>query len=1028
MPLLEVLGLARPRSRLAPPVMPAAAVPPIAGGAQFQLGERRFESQRKELKADLVDSAGAKTAAQGDVSSRLTLKTRAEAQIARAAAALAGKGEADAKKSRADAQQVVDALDAHARKDAAKTAITDARAKLAASDAHAAKKEWPEATMRAMEGQLVAVWGRKLADDVEAFLKTRASVIAQVYGADRLLPPADLTAIKNLVVKADGLANGPPPDIAAARKAVEDIRAGASAIYKRSVDDVKARLATIDALGVDAKAAVAGDLAKARPLVAEADAAFAADEWARSLAASLAALDFLAPSERVGARRQAFDTQRATTLAQIANVRAKDAIKAHAAELDARVADADKLADPKTQQYEQATKALEDVATRAGVWLSVAPSIEQANTLRDAALKDLAALDAGPATAATQALRDAARAKLADAANTATLMAGGNDPARGAQTLLATTRRAADDVAQAKALAASLGPALAADAAATKGGSSAALKKALDALRADLKKASAAQPPPQADAPLKRAEAAAADGDAALARKDTAAAAGALKKAAAALGEARAAMVESDQAAALLTAVEARRTALRALPNALKLKVGLDALDRALDAARKASGADAIPKVRGADDAATVVENADTDRKAFDVEATAVYNLISALTDPKVKADLVQRADAAKARADALKFADATKAMLEVRTRAGKARVAALATVKPPDAGTIASLARLADELARQGAGADVDKMIEKLPAGTDPRTAAAIAQGRFGIAFEADAGAAPAQELASVQAICKMLAKVPQDVRGNASLKRLRHTDNPPPEAGGVYDQATATMSLNGRPKAQDQQFGAKLLAPAGPPGPPGSPPPPMVRQLPDVDPKFAPANQDPVDVLDWSSLHEVGHGLDDKHKYMLQNQSSPDHGGWTSYGSNVQPIADVVGRHFGFDTTPEQRKYVRDALMSLPPTEPPAPDRKVDWAKRKKDFDDWLAIATSENVYRRQADCEKIRIGTLIYHEAYPRQWVSYLAAARKQGLTGYQFRHPGEWFSELYAGYKSGKLRKGHPALDWLARLSP
>ena len=78
---------------------------------------------------------------------------------------------------------------------------------------------------------------------------------------------------------------------------------------------------------------------------------------------------------------------------------------------------------------------------------------------------------------------------------------------------------------------------------------------------------------------------------------------------------------------------------------------------------------------------------------------------------------------------------------------------------------------------------------------------------------------------------------------------------------------------------------------------------------------------------------------------------------------------------------------------------------------------------------MYRREADCKTITIGgTLIFHEAYPRQWVSYLAAARKQGLTGYQFKHPGEWFSELYAGYKSGKLGKQHPARVFLEKLSP
>jgi hypothetical protein len=91
------------------------------------------------------------------------------------------------------------------------------------------------------------------------------------------------------------------------------------------------------------------------------------------------------------------------------------------------------------------------------------------------------------------------------------------------------------------------------------------------------------------------------------------------------------------------------------------------------------------------------------------------------------------------------------------------------------------------------------------------------------------------------------------------------------------------------------------------------------------------------------------------------------------------------------------------------------------------KNAFDDWYDVATSDNVYRRQGDCDHIKIGDRIYHEAYPRTWVSYLADARKQGLTGYQFRAPPEWFAELYAGYRSKKLKPNHPAMDFLKKLA-
>ena len=82
---------------------------------------------------------------------------------------------------------------------------------------------------------------------------------------------------------------------------------------------------------------------------------------------------------------------------------------------------------------------------------------------------------------------------------------------------------------------------------------------------------------------------------------------------------------------------------------------------------------------------------------------------------------------------------------------------------------------------------------------------------------------------------------------------------------------------------------------------------------------------------------------------------------------------------------------------------------------------------LATSDGIWDRQGDSEAIAIGNkTVYHESQPREWVSYLAAARKKGLTGYQFRAPAEWFAELYAGYKSKMLGPKHPANVWLKKL--
>ena len=757
-----------------------------------------------------------------------------------------------------------------------------------------------------------------------------------------------------------------------------------------------------------------------------ADAAHAKGEWSACLIAAIAARDFLAPSLRMAGRRNGYDTQRATTAALLDKVKDDPAIQAQAPALAARVAQADQLADVKSQKFEEGQRTLAEVAVRCQAWLDASASIGEVNTTVAAVDKAIVELAAGPAAQATKALRDSAQAQRDDAAKMLTLASGGNNLARGVESALAAARHASQDIAQAKALADALKASQKANAAAAKPTDLTGLKTALKALRADLATARAAKPPAAAEAEFVKVDAAATDTDAALAKKDGKAAAAALSKAAQSLADGRTLAVAQAQFDTLAAALDQRRAALRALPNALSIPAQIDALDQAIAQARGASGTNAITDLRKAEDAATTAEHAAAERGAFETEANAVNLLLGGVGDAKLIADVRKQIDAARVKAQALKFAEALKLLKGARVQADRARMKALSAARPPKTADIAAVAA---DLAKHGAGGDVDALLQVLPPGTDPRAAAALLQGRFNVEMTLDfAPGAAAHELTSIKEIGKMLAKVPQDAADNPSLRKIVHTDaqaNP----GGSYDQRDASMRMVGRVNTEHQQFGSKLKAPSGAPVPPGGKPV-MVDQLPsDIDPKCKPVNEDQIDVLDWASLHEVGHGIDDKHKYMLRHQSDPGHGGWTSYGSDVKKVADVIGPNFRFYTTPEQQKYVLDKLMNVPPVDPPAPDAKTDWAGRKTDFDKWHEIATSDGVYRREADCKAITIGgTLIFHEAYPRQWVSYLAAARKQGLTGYQFKHPGEWFSELYAGYKSGKLGKQHPARVFLEKLSP
>jgi hypothetical protein len=64
--------------------------------------------------------------------------------------------------------------------------------------------------------------------------------------------------------------------------------------------------------------------------------------------------------------------------------------------------------------------------------------------------------------------------------------------------------------------------------------------------------------------------------------------------------------------------------------------------------------------------------------------------------------------------------------------------------------------------------------------------------------------------------------------------------------------------------------------------------------------------------------------------------------------------------------------------------------------------------------------------------FHRSYPgpgnkvdgSQWTSFLVASRKDAVSHYQYRAPGEWFAEVYAHYYLGTL-EGHPLYDWFKR---
>ena len=87
---------------------------------------------------------------------------------------------------------------------------------------------------------------------------------------------------------------------------------------------------------------------------------------------------------------------------------------------------------------------------------------------------------------------------------------------------------------------------------------------------------------------------------------------------------------------------------------------------------------------------------------------------------------------------------------------------------------------------------------------------------------------------------------------------------------------------------------------------------------------------------------------------------------------------------------------------------------------------FEEFIKAALSGDLWESQSKSDKATLGTRVFQESYDNAWVSYLADARKQGMTGYQFRAPGEWVAELYGCWKLGKMKPSHPAVKWLEKF--
>ncbi len=431
----------------------------------------------------------------------------------------------------------------------------------------------------------------------------------------------------------------------------------------------------------------------------------------------------------------------------------------------------------------------------------------------------------------------------------------------------------------------------------------------------------------------------------------------------------------------------------------------LDQAELALERARKLADGQELYLIRKSE----VKTAADDAMKLTFPDKTAAQSRIN---------DTFQRAEALSKALDPIKARGALQAIMN---EVGSAKIASKAK-----SGTPPNRQEVLDIIAQPDGQKMLDRLITQLgPNDVTQEVMVAMLSARFDMDVklfqtkaDLDAGQAKATltgPAPNLLAYYKMMTKVPDThTKLNESLLRFDEI-----EEVGKYDSFYRTekrqvvMGLGGA-----MGSGSSLSDP---------------NQLEDIDPDCVSIPDSPQkpqpNYGTWTTLHEIGHAVDDAKSFMKGRGNGAAFGGWTEHGSDISSIAKAVAKEYDYDAF-----YIERLLVGGAPDEAELPASLVDnpngptiWGQRKQKVMAWhAAMSEGAKPWNNKRAPTDFDIGGKVYHEAYANTWVSYDSSARKQGVTGYQFRAPGEWFSELYAAYHTGKLNPKHPAAKWLSTL--
>lgn len=156
-------------------------------------------------------------------------------------------------------------------------------------------------------------------------------------------------------------------------------------------------------------------------------------------------------------------------------------------------------------------------------------------------------------------------------------------------------------------------------------------------------------------------------------------------------------------------------------------------------------------------------------------------------------------------------------------------------------------------------------------------------------------------------------------------------------------------------------------------------------------------------------STLHELGHSVDDRFGIMSANQGKAGGGGWkpetvdSVAGALVSYFLKNAGSGIDFDIG-AVLKLAKTALQNGKINEPKKGTEKDHWDVLQPFLKECAGLKSEKWAWQSPKN-----IDGRTYHEAYPGQWWSIDFAVRNNAaikVRDYMWRAPGEWFAELYA----------------------